>query len=288
MFGDLSPQEVIGFINFDALPLAALIIVLGVLLASAITRTFDNLGERFSDKRLQFKKFGVLLRFGIYLLVTVGAGSTLLELSSEAILAISGTFGLALGFALKDTAASLMSGVTLLMDQPFQVGDRISFDGYYGEVTKIGLRSVRLVTLDDNLVTIPNSRFQSNSVASANAGALDCMVVVSIYLSAGEDFVRARRLIAEATATSRYVYLDKPLVTLVSDEFLGERFVTIRSGRPLREGVRLRRDDPGEARPARRGHPDAGLHPEAPRPASARLGAGRGPHRLSRRWAPSS
>ena len=159
--------------------------------------------------------------------MTVGAGSTLLELSSEAILAISGTFGLALGFALKDTAASLMSGVTLLMDQPFQVGDRISFDGYYGEVTKIGLRSVRLVTLDDNLVTIPNSRFQSNSVASANAGALDCMVVVSIYLSAGEDFVRARRLIAEATATSRYVYLDKPLVTLVSDEFLGERFVTI-------------------------------------------------------------
>jgi small-conductance mechanosensitive channel len=176
---------------------------------------------------LLLKKIAVLARFAVYAVVAAGVGSSLLDLSNEAVLAISGTFGLALGFALKDVAASLMAGVMLLIDQPFQVGDRISFDGYYGEVTKIGLRSVRLVTLDDNHVTIPNSRFQESPVASANAGELDCMVVIPFYISAGEDFVRARRLIAEATATSRYVYLDKPMVTLVSDEFLGERFVTI-------------------------------------------------------------
>ena len=128
---------------------------------------------------------------------------------------------------LKDLLASLMAGVILLADEPFQLGDRITFGGYYGEVTAMGLRSVRITTLDDNLVTIPNSKFLTDMVASANAGNLDCMVVVPFYIAAGEDFYEARRIVAEATATSRYVYLEKPLITLVSDQFMGERFVTV-------------------------------------------------------------
>ena len=83
------------------------------------------------------------------------------------------------------------------------------------------------MTLDDNLVTIPNSQFLTESVASANAGELDCMVVIPFYIGAAEDFSTARRIIHEVTATSRYVYLGKPVVTLVSDEFMGERFVTL-------------------------------------------------------------
>jgi len=52
-------------------------------------------------------------------------------------------------------------------------------------------------------------------------------VVIPFYLSAAEDFQLARRIVAEATTTSRYVYLNKPVVTLVEDKFLGERFVTV-------------------------------------------------------------
>ena len=53
------------------------------------------------------------------------------------------------------------------------------------------------------------------------------MVVMRFFIGAAEDFDRARDIITEATATSRYVHLDEPIVTLVSDEFLGERFVTV-------------------------------------------------------------
>ena len=65
MFGELSPQEVIQFVDFDSLPLAILIVLLGALTAEGITRAFENLGERFSDRRLLFKKIGVLVRFGL-------------------------------------------------------------------------------------------------------------------------------------------------------------------------------------------------------------------------------
>ena len=53
------------------------------------------------------------------------------------------------------------------------------------------------------------------------------MVVVPFYIAAAEDFQLARRLITEAALTSRYVFLEKPVSAMISDKFLGERFVTV-------------------------------------------------------------
>lgn len=217
----------IQYIETRRLPYVALVVVVGAFVAHWLARFLDEISESFAERRLLLKKVAVLSRWAIYLFLAVIAATNLLRLDKTALLAAAGTLGIVLGFSFKDVLASITSGFFLVVDPPFQVGDRISFGGYYGEVKKIGLRSVRLVTLDDNLVTIPNSRFLTEPVASANAGALDCMVVVPFYIAASEDFVTARRLIHEATVTSRYVYLEKPVVTLLSEEFLGERFVTV-------------------------------------------------------------
>lgn len=220
-------QQFVQFIALDRVPFAILVLVVGWVSLRVSGRVLDDLGERFTDRRLFFKKAKALTRFVLYLIIAATVASSVLHLESQALFAVAGTISVAVGFAFKDLLGSLIAGVILLMDEPFQVGDRIAFGGYYGEVQEIGLRSVRLVTLDDNLVTIPNNKFLTDSVASANAGALDCMVVVPFYIAAAEDFVAAKRIVAEATITSRYVYLNKPVATLVSDEFLGERFVTI-------------------------------------------------------------
>ncbi len=222
-----NPQDLLQFLDLDRVPVAVLVLVVGLVGARLLTGFLEDMAERFAGRRLLFKKVAALSRFGIYVVVFVVTISSVLVLESEAMLAVGGTIGLALGFAFKDLLASLMAGVILLFDEPFQVGDRVAFGGYYGEITEIGLRSVRMVTLDDNLVTIPNSMFLSAASASANAGALDCMVVIPFYIGAAEDFSRARALIEEATATSRFVFLDKPLVTQIADEFMGERFVTV-------------------------------------------------------------
>lgn len=220
-------QELVRFIDLERVPLAILILVVGVIGLRLVRGFLDDLGERFTARRLLFKKVSALSRFGILAALAGVTLSSVLVLESEALLAVAGTIGVAIGFSLQDLLASLMAGVILLLDEPFQVGDRVSFGGYYGEISEIGIRSVRLVTLDDNLVTIPNNKFLNEASASANAGALDCMVVIPFYLGAAEDFVRARGVIEEATATSRYVYLEKPMTTLMADQFLGERFVTV-------------------------------------------------------------
>lgn len=221
------PQSFIEFIAFDRVPFAIVVGLVGYAILRVSTRVLDDLGERFTDRRLLFKQANALFRFSLYLAIPAIMAASVLQLSSETLFAVAGSVGLAVGFAFSDLLGALVAGVLLLLDRPFQVGDRISFGGFYGEVQEMGIRSVRLVTLDDNLVTIPNNKFLTDSVASANAGALDAMVVIPFYLGAAEDFQLARRIVAEAATTSRYVYLNKPVVTQVSDQFLGERFVTV-------------------------------------------------------------
>ena len=120
-----------------------------------------------------------------------------------------------------------MAGVILLVDEPFQVGMN-TYGGYYGEVSEIGLRSVRLVTLDDNLVTIPNSAFLTDrwrpptwcvGLHGRRAHLHWCCGTVLSSETIGH----------EAVVTSRYVYLDKPVVTQITDEFLGERFIRVKA-----------------------------------------------------------
>ncbi len=220
-------QSFVQFIAFDRLHYAVVVVVVGWALLVSSNRVFDDLGERFTERRLFFKQGKALARFFLYLAIPTTVASLLLRLESEALFAVAGSVSVAVGFAFKDLLGSLIAGVILLMDRPFQVGDRIAFGGFYGEVQEMGLRSVRLATLDDNLVTIPNNKFLTEEVASANAGQLDAMVVIPFYVGAAEDFQRARRIVAEATSTSRYAYLNKPVITLVEDRFLGERFVTV-------------------------------------------------------------
>jgi len=114
-----------------------------------------------------------------------------------------------------------------MLDRPFQVGDRVSFGGQYGDITAIGLRSVKLLTLDDNTVTIPNNRFTTDITSCGNYGAPDMQVVIDFHIGMNQDVHRARELIREATVTSRYVYLPKPIIVNVSQVII-DSYIALR------------------------------------------------------------
>ncbi len=199
-----------------SVPIALGIIIGALLLVRLANRLFLRLSERVVERRLTIKQASAFVAFIVYIVAAVAAFENLFVLSSEAVLALSGTLAVTIGFGLKDVAASFLAGILILFNRPFQVGDRISFGGYYGEVTEIGLRTVRLVTLDDNLVTIPTGKFLTDLVASANAGALDCMVVNKFHISPRADHRRAKEIVEDAVLASKYLFLGKPFTTLVS------------------------------------------------------------------------
>jgi small-conductance mechanosensitive channel len=211
----------------SALPYAAAWILGAFLLMRFGHRLLSRLSERIPRYRLKIKQFDTLFSFIVYLSAFALAFSSLFTLSSEALFALSGTIAVTVGFALKDVAASFMAGISILVSKPFQVGDRVTFGGFYGEVVEIGLRTVRLVTLDDNLVTIPNNKFLTEAVASANAGALDCMVVMKYWVTPSADISRAVGIVRDAVLASKYLYLGKPVTVLIASELVEEGRVVV-------------------------------------------------------------
>jgi small-conductance mechanosensitive channel len=210
--------EILRFFKPGGVPYAFLIIVVAIVFARLLNRSVVRFGERFPDKRLLVNQLGSFLRFAVYMVGGLGAAAFVLDLSREVLIAIGGTVAVSIGFALKDLVASIVAGLIILVDQPFQVGDRVTFDGYYGEIRHIGLRSVRLVTLDDTQVTIPNNKFLTDSVASGNAGAVEMMIQMDFWTGVDQDVARAKEIVGEALTASRYTDLRLPWAVTVSQQ----------------------------------------------------------------------
>lgn len=193
------------------------IVVLGIVVKS-ITSLSKNINKHAPSKRLLIAQVTAVLSFVIYI---IGGGYLfygIIQPPKALLIGISGTLAVALGLSLKDLVASIVAGVILLFDRPFQVGDRITFDNTYGEITNIGLRAVRLVTLDDSVVTIPNSRFITDVVSSGNFGNLDMMIEIDFHLPLGSKKLRdAKNILYETAATSKYTYLKKPISIVLSE-----------------------------------------------------------------------
>jgi MscS family membrane protein len=86
-----------------------------------------------------------------------------------ALLAGVGIGGLAMGLAAKDFVANIFGGITVFVDKPFVVGDRVQLDGVDGTVVEIGIRSTRIKTLAGRIVTIPNHKFTDSVVENVTA-----------------------------------------------------------------------------------------------------------------------
>lgn len=81
-----------------------------------------------------------------------------------ALLAGVGIGGLAMAMAAKDFVANIFGGITVLIDKPFTVGDRILISGMDGTVKEVGIRTTRLQTAAGRMVTIPNHKFTDSAV----------------------------------------------------------------------------------------------------------------------------
>lgn len=121
------------------------------------------------------------------------------EINVSAWLASAGIVGLAVGFAAKDTLANLFSGIFILADSPYQVGDYINLDtGERGEVRHIGLRSTRLLTRDDVEVTIPNAVIANAKIVNESGGPWAReRIRVKFSVAYGSDVDRVRELIGD-------------------------------------------------------------------------------------------
>lgn len=178
-------------------------IVLAWLLATAVRWILNKVAEK-SPPRLRLS----ILRIVPIARLTVGIGAVavivpiLVEPSFQNVVALLASVSLALAFALKDYASSLVAGLVTVLENTYQPGDWIEMDGIYGEVKFIGVRAVHLVTSSDNEVIIPHYQFWSKKISNASSGSRSVLCVANFYLHPDHDGAAVRQRLEEVGNTN--------------------------------------------------------------------------------------
>jgi small-conductance mechanosensitive channel len=160
----------------------------------------------------------LLHRIGRVVLVMISS-ITLLSLFSvnvNALLAALGVGGLALSLAAQDTLSNVISGIMIMLDQPFRVGDRIEIQslGTWGDVVDIGLRSTRIRTRDNRMVIVPNNTISTDQIVNYTYPDPRYRIQIEIGIGYGQDIELVRKVLVEAVRKVEGVLLDKPVDAL--------------------------------------------------------------------------
>jgi small-conductance mechanosensitive channel len=150
-----------------------------------------------------FENIGIMLVLG----AAFYAVFTVWKIDMTAWLASAGIVGIAVGFAAKDTLANLFSGVFIIADAPYKIGDYIVLDsGERGEVTHIGIRSTRMLNADDVEITIPNAIIGNTKVINESGGPhTKVRIRVSVGVAYGSDIDQVRKLLLDVATSNPHV-----------------------------------------------------------------------------------
>ncbi|HKY52990.1 MAG TPA: mechanosensitive ion channel domain-containing protein, partial [Anaerolineales bacterium] len=103
----------------------------------------------------------------LWTIITLGAITAIQRFFNvTAFLAGLGIIGFTIGFALQDVMKNLVSGIILLIQQPFHVGEVIGAAGFDGTVQQIDLRTTQMETTDGRIVTLPNANILTGPIVN--------------------------------------------------------------------------------------------------------------------------
>jgi len=141
----------------------AIVVLLGFwILAKGLSRLVTKSSIRLQRDAKLTSLIDRAVRITLIVFGVITALGTL-GINVSALVAGLGLTGFALGFALKDTIANLLSGVLILLYQPFEIGDRIKISNFEGTVVSIDLRYTELKD-QDRKILIPNSKMFTDPI----------------------------------------------------------------------------------------------------------------------------
>jgi len=133
----------------------------------------------------------------------------ILDIDVTPLLAGAGIVTLAVALAAQDIFSNFFGGAVIAVDKPFKLHDRIKIDEYYGDIINVGPRSTRLRTLDNRIVTIPNSKLVDSFIINYSLPEPKLAVRIPIGVAYGSDVARVKEILLEVARemAERYDYI---------------------------------------------------------------------------------
>ena len=155
------------------------------------------------------------------MIIVLALGTVLAQFGFDIVSLVAGLgiVGLAVGFAAQSTLANFIAGITILVEQSFQVGDWIRIGDKEGRVVKISLRATQILDRDNIIIIIPNATMSSSEIVNLTSKKM-IRFSVKVRVALHADIVQARNAIL-GKLSKEEVVLKHPMPLVTVDE-LGE------------------------------------------------------------------
>jgi MscS family membrane protein len=197
---------------------ALVLFLIGYIAIKFISKSIEIWSEKSPERRIKGKAIVPIVKTVGWMIIAYLIVGGIFHPPVESLIAFGASIGVAIGFAAQDILKNIFGGFVILIDRPFKVGDKIEVGDVYGEVLDMSLRSTRIQTADDSLVTVPNGELMNQSISNANSGETNCQVVAEIYLPITINTEEVRKIALEAAKVTKYIYLSKPIAVLFFNE----------------------------------------------------------------------
>jgi small-conductance mechanosensitive channel len=158
------PMELINSELIEKVLKAIFAIVAGYFFTKVFTRILAKTAGSFLDeaRRIIFEKFSFYFVF----LIVIFTSLTYVGIDLKVLLGAAGIFTVAIGFAAQTSASNLISGIFLMSERPFSVGDIVEVGTTTGVVLSIDLFSTRIRTFNNKLIRIPNEVLMKSQITN--------------------------------------------------------------------------------------------------------------------------
>jgi small-conductance mechanosensitive channel len=214
-----------------------------IIMLAAPVRDLLNIIINYLEKRLAARSeskvddiiFEILKKFlgAIVYATAIILALDVLGINVMPLVAGAGVAGVAIGFAAKDTLSNLIAGILLLIDRPFEIGDRIevwsapSGSATWGDVIDIGLRATKIKTTDNIIIIIPNNEVMMRDIVNYTILNKEIRVRINFGIAYDADIQKAKNIINGVAAEADWILKNPPPAVVVRN--FGESSVDLQA-----------------------------------------------------------
>ena len=189
---------------------AATVIVVAVILALILARMVESRLMGVTQMNLSLRMALAKATRTVLLILAVLVALPAVGIDLTVLSVFGGALGVGIGFGLQKVASNYISGFIILLDRSVRIGDLVTVDNKYGEVSQINTRYTLLRSLDGTESIVPNETLITQTVVNHSLSKPNVRIALSMQVSYETDLEQAEALMLEAAHSQKRVIFDDP------------------------------------------------------------------------------
>lgn len=189
---------------------AATVIVVAVIVALTLARLVESRLMGITQMNLSLRMALAKAARTVFLIVAVLVALPAVGIDLTVLSVFGGALGVGIGFGLQKVASNYISGFIILLDRSIRIGDLVTVDNKYGQVSQINTRYTLLKALDGTESIVPNEMLIAQTVVNHSLSKPNVRIALPMQVAYGTDLEQAEALMLEAANEQSRVIRDEP------------------------------------------------------------------------------